>query len=172
MSKLRSLNTSIWGDVWFENLSKDEKLLFLYLILNDKTNMLGAYEISLKKISFETSISIEVIKNGIAFFEKENKILYKNNRIILLNYLKHQNYNNNMKISAIDVYNGLPKELKINGYDSLERNSKGFLTLYQGFETLSKGLGMVTKPLETIRQPFERVSKVEVEYEVEVETMK
>lgn len=138
MSKLRSINTSIWNDTWFEELDPEQKLLFIYLITNDKTNMLGVYEISIRKISFETSISKQKIEKSFEFFEKSGKIKYAYSRVILLNFLKHQNYNNNMKISAVRCYNELPKELKTLKSGILEESK-------QGFETLCNGFGMVRK---------------------------
>ena len=53
MSKLRSVNTAFWSDPWVEDLTPSEKLLYIYFITNEKTNMLGIYELSIKKISFE-----------------------------------------------------------------------------------------------------------------------
>ena len=148
MSKLRSINTCIWTDVWFETLNTESKLLFIYLVTNEKTNMLGVYEISKKKISFETGISESQINKYFIQFEKNGKIRYQNNRVILINYLKHQNYNLNMMKSAIDSYNDLPNELKIPNIEKITRDLKGF-------ETLCNGFGMVRK--------------VEVEYKEEVE---
>ena len=146
MSKLRSINTIIWSDTWFETLPVGQKLLFIYLITNEKTNMLGVYEVSTRKISFETGIKESDIEKYLLDFEKSNKIKYKDNRIIMLNFLKHQNYNTNMMKSAIDLYNNLPISLKIDNIDKIERDTKGF-------ETLCKGFGMVRK----------------IEYELEVE---
>jgi hypothetical protein len=156
MGKLRSINTSIWCDTWFEDLEIDEKLLFLFLITNERTNMLGVYEISLKKMSFETGISKLRIDKIVEKFKSEGKILYKCNRIILLKFLKHQNYNFNMKKSAIDCYNDLPLELKSLGSDDLTRDEKGF-------ESLCKGFGMVRKV--EVETEYELESKLEVEDE-------
>jgi hypothetical protein len=138
MSKLRSINTIIWSDTWFETLPIGQKLLFIYLITNEKTNMLGVYEVSTRKISFETGIKETDIEKYLIDFEKLNKIKYRDNRIVMLNFLKHQNYNFNMMKSAIDLYNDLPMSLKIENIDKIERNK-------EGFETLCKGFGMVRK---------------------------
>jgi len=145
------MSTGIWSDTWFENLTSSDKLLFIYLITNDLNNMLGIYEISLKKISFETGLNMESIRKGLEVFERVNKVEYRENYIILKNFLKYQKYNENMKKSAIDVYNNLPDTLKFNGLEFIEeRNAKGF-------ETLTKGFRMVRKV------------EVEVEDEIEVE---
>jgi hypothetical protein len=121
MSKLRSINTIIWSDTWFETLSVGQKLLFIYLITNEKTNMLGVYEVSTRKISFETGLKETEIEKYLLDFEKSNKIKYKEHRVIMLNFLKHQNYNFNMMKSAIDIYNDLPSSLKIENINKIER---------------------------------------------------
>lgn len=139
MSKLRSINTAFWSDTWIEELDPNYKLLFIYLVTNDKTNMLGIYESSVRKIAFETGLSVDVVNNGLKAFERIKKVKYINNYIILVNYMKHQNYNTNMKKSAIDIYNNLPKEL---------RNSKLNVSKsdpLKGFESLLNHYGMVRK---------------------------
>ena len=149
MSKLRSVSTKIWSDTWFEELSASHKLLFIYLITNEKTNMLGIYEASVKKIAFETGLKKDDVEKGLKYFEKSGRVNYNHNHIILVKFLKHQNFNTNMKKSAIDVYNDLPKELK---HSELRLDKSNPL---KAFETLSNHLGMV--------------SKIEVEYEYEYE---
>jgi hypothetical protein len=150
MSKLRSVSTAFWSDPFIEELNSDEKLLYLYLITNDKTNMLGIYEISMSRISFDTGIKKETVLNALKRFESLSKVKLVSNYIILCNFMKHQNFNTNMMKSAIDVYNGLPQVLKIQGITVSKENPS------EGFESLSNGLGMVRK--------------VEVEYEVELES--
>jgi hypothetical protein len=139
MSKLRSLSTSFWTDTWIETLKPPEKLLYIYLITNDKTNMLGVYEISIRKISFDTGITEETIAKALKGFETIGKVKYLFNHIILMNYIKHQNFNGNMKKSAIDTYNNLPNELRIKDIDAItDRNEKGFETLCKAFGILRK----------------------------------
>ncbi len=150
MSKLRSVSTAFWSDPFIEDLTPVQKLLFLYLITNEKTNMLGIYENSIKKISFETGIKKDDVLNALKAFESVGKVKYINNYIILVNYMKHQNYNPNMKKSAIDIYNNLPNDLKASDIIIDKSNPS------EGFESLLKCLGMVRK--------------IEVEYEVEEES--
>ena len=111
--------------------------------------MLGIYEASIRKISFETGISSEMVSKALKGFESINKVKRINDFIILVNFMKHQNYNTNMKKSAIDTYNTLPKELKDSSI-SVDKDNP-----LKGFETLLNHYGMVRK--------------IEVEYEVEVE---
>lgn len=150
MSKLRSVSTAFWSDPFIEDLTPSEKLLFLYFITNDKTNMLGIYEVSIKKISYDTGLNKDVIEKALKEFERLSKVKYIKNHIVLVNFMKHQNYNTNMKKSAIDIYNDLPKELKNNELTISKDNP------LKGFESLLNHYGMV--------------SKEEVEYEDEEET--
>ncbi len=113
--------------------------------------MLGIYESSIKKISFETGIPSNTITDALKKFEFNGKVKYSNNYVILVNFMKHQNFNPNMMKSAIDVYNNLPNELKDN---SINVDKSDYL---KGFETLLKHFGMVSK------------YEVEEEYEVEDE---
>ena len=149
MSKLRSVSTAFWSDPFVEELTPTEKLLFLYLVTNEKTNMLGIYEASISKMSFETGIDKKTLSKALERFETVGKVKYINNFVFLTNYIKHQNFNPNMKKSAIDVFNNLPKGLVDNDLEISKINPS------EGFERLSKALGMVRK--------------VEVEKEVEVE---
>lgn len=157
MSKLRSVSTAFWSDPFIEDLTPTQKLLFLYLITNEKTNMLGIYESSIKKISFETGIKKDDVVNGLKAFETLNKVKYENNYVILVNYIKHQNFNTNMKKSAIDVYNNLPKEL----IDSSIVVSKD--NPLEGFETLLNHFGMVRK----VEVEAKDESKLEIEVKEE-----
>src|SRR5699024_12105962 len=104
MSKLRMINTSFWSDPWVEELSPQEKLLYIYLFTNEKVNMLGVYEVSKKKISYETGLSLEMVSKGLEAFETIKKVFYKENYIILFNFIKNKKLNNKMIIYSIYVF--------------------------------------------------------------------
>lgn len=152
MSKLRSVSTAFWSDPFIEGLTPQEKLLFLYLITNEKTNMIGIYETSIKKMAFETGLDIETISNALKSFESLNKLKYINNHIILLKFIKHQNFNANMKISAIRIFNNLPNYLKMKELILDETKPS------ESFEILSNHYQMVRKV------------EYELEYELEIES--
>lgn len=159
MSKLRSLSTSFWSDPFIEDLTAAEKLLFIYLITNEKTNMLGIYEVSIKKISFETGIDKTTVENALKRFESLNKVKYIDNHIILVNFLKHQNFNTNMKKSAIDCYLNLPQRIKIQGLEIDKNNT------LKAFETLCKAFGMVPKIEVELEDEEEKENEEETEEE-------
>ena len=112
--------------------------------------MLGIYEASIRKITFDTGLTRDEVSKTLSSFKKLGKVKYVNNYVVLVNFLKHQNFNTNMKKSAIDVYNNLPNDLKDSELNISKDNA------LEGFETLLNHYGMV--------------SKIEVEDETEDET--
>ena len=150
--KLRSVNTRFWDDPFITELNPSEKLLFLYLLTNPMTNIIGIYEVTLKRICFDTGLTKETISKGLERFETLSKAFYSESFIILPNFLKNQKLNANMKVAAIKEFSALPEWLKDR---ILSNGSKG---LGNGYQTILNGLAM-------IRQ-------VEGEVEVEIENAK
>ncbi len=137
MSKLRSVNTKFWDDPFVVELNPTEKLLFLYLITNSLTTILGIYEISIRKISFDTGISQEMVRKGLERFGTSRKAFFEGNYIILPNWPKNQNLNTNMKKAVENEFDTLPIWLK---EKILGNHSKGlgngYLTIRNGLQTL------------------------------------
>jgi hypothetical protein len=128
--KLRSVNTKFWDDPFIEELSPSEKLLFLYLLTNPLANLLGIYEITIKRICYDTGLNKETVSNGLKRFGTVRKAFYYENYIILPNWLKNQNLNKNMKIAVTREFMLLPTYLKdsilTNGSEGLSNDSEGF----------------------------------------------
>jgi hypothetical protein len=62
MSKVRYVNTRFWSDDFIVNLDYTERYLFLYFLTNEHTNLLGIYELPLKRMSQETGIEMDMLK--------------------------------------------------------------------------------------------------------------
>ena len=133
--KRRSIQTKIWSDPWVESLNPKQKLLWIYLLTNSHTNLLGVYEISIKRICFETELKKEAVKNAFEGFESVKKAYYKNNHVIIPNFIPNQEMNNNMWKAAIAKFNELPKSIK-NIYK--EKALKGFERLKNICEAFEK----------------------------------
>src|SRR5574343_1073850 len=133
MDLRRSINTRIWMDSWFEEQKPTYKLLWIYLLTNQATNMLGIYEISERKISNETGLDKETVIKALKGFETDKRAIYRNGYIIIWNWMKNQSMNPNMVKSAAREYNSLSNELiiilKENGIESFESLSKGLVIL-------------------------------------------
>lgn len=127
MGKLRSINTRFWSDHYVMNLDPIEKLLFIYLLSNEKTNMLGVYELHPKHISVETGIEWQTVQKLFTRFEEDEKIAYREGHVIIFNWMKHQKYNDNMRKSALNDLAGLPKSLmRKDVMRSIVTHCKGF----------------------------------------------
>ena len=61
MPKYQPVFSQIWKDNAFQELSKDGKLLFLYLITNESINNSGIYQMTIKTISQETGIPSKTV---------------------------------------------------------------------------------------------------------------
>lgn len=123
--KLRSVNTHFWDDSYIVNLDPIEKLLFLYFLTNPLTNLTGIYELSLRRIAFDTGIDKDMIQKIISRFEENNKLYYKDGFIIIVNFIKNQRINPKMQININTILDKLPENIQqfidslSIGYDSL-----------------------------------------------------
>lgn len=86
----RTVNTDIWRDPWFLDLSPASKCLFMYLFTNQSVSACGAMEISVSQIAFETKMPAKKVEAELIGFG--NKILWlpESNIIVVRNFYKHQ----------------------------------------------------------------------------------
>ena len=134
MDLRRSVNTRVWNDDWFETLEPNFKLLWLYLLTNTHTNMLGIYEVTLRRISFETGLNEEIVRKGFESLQKALKAFIILEKFVFLpNWIKNQGMNDNMVKATHTLYEALPKEVKD-------------IVLENGF----KGLPSLSKPLKAV----------------------
>jgi len=54
--KHRQLNTKLWQQRWFQDLSHRARYLYLYLLTNPHCNLSGVYEIMDRQIEFDTGL--------------------------------------------------------------------------------------------------------------------
>jgi len=93
MAKSRMINTTFWSDSFIQNLNIADKLLFLYLLTNEHTDICGIYEISIKTMAFESGLPIDTLRKSIDRLSKVNKINFVDNWIFIKNFQKHQQCN-------------------------------------------------------------------------------
>jgi hypothetical protein len=105
----RKFDTGTWVDPWFEDLSRDAKLGFIYLWTNDSCNQAGFYEISNKRIKFELGYGIDTI-----YSEINTRIEWDdtNKTVWVKNFFKNQCQNSKFAFSALNCLRNKPDRLK------------------------------------------------------------
>ncbi len=147
MAKLRSVNTAIWVDKFITNSDPTEKLLFLYLLINPFTRLSGCYEITVRQIAFDTGIDSEMVLKIFGRFQTKKKLIYRDEWVVLPNFLKNQNLNDNMKKCVVAELADAPAWV-----------TNTIATIIESSETLRKAF-----------ESFQILRKVEVESEDEAE---
>ena len=92
MSKKRYISDSFWTDSWVEDLDPIEKLLYLYILTNPLVSICWFYEISMRKIAYDTWIDKDMISKIFKRFEEKWKVYYNDNIICIVNFVKNQNF--------------------------------------------------------------------------------
>lgn len=92
MAKNRMVSTAFWSDNYVANLDPVEKLLFLYLLTNERSTLAGIYELPIKIMAVETGIDVFMVEKILGRFEDEEKIKYHDGWVAVKNFLKHHEH--------------------------------------------------------------------------------
>jgi hypothetical protein len=112
MSKNRYINTKFWDDDYIAELEPLSKLVFIYLLTNANTNIAGVYEITIKRIAYDTGIDREYVKEIISQLKQDGKIDREGDYVALSNFFKHQDYKGKRLEGAKQIINSLPEAVK------------------------------------------------------------
>lgn len=123
MAKSRLINTSFWSDGYIQDLTPDEKLIFLYLLTNERTEICGAYEISKKTISFGTGLSKDTVSKTIDRLCSNNKINYVEGWVWIKNFTKHQQKNPKVEMGIQRSQDCIPEAISNRLYIDYDRGS-------------------------------------------------
>jgi hypothetical protein len=93
MAIFRKVHTSFWEDSKIiDDMDIQERFLWLYLLTNPATNQIGCYEITYRKIIFETGLDKSTIEKLLLKFENNFKIIeynIDNKEIFIRNWYKY-----------------------------------------------------------------------------------
>ena len=91
MADFRTVKCAMWReDEWFQSLTPDERLLFIYLFTNPSASVAGIYKLPLRTISFESGLALDRCKAIIARFTKDNKAYYEDGVVWVRRMREHQ----------------------------------------------------------------------------------
>lgn len=101
MAEYRTIRVSFWNDPFIEDLSPQDKLLYIYLFTCPHVNNLGLIEVSQKKIAFETGLAAGDIKDALMRMAEAGKVIVDGQAIWLANFIKHQSTTSPKLIQSI-----------------------------------------------------------------------
>lgn len=85
MSKYNPVYNVIWSSNRFSNLEFKSKLVFLYLLTNEKVSQTGIYNIALRHIECDTGLSSEDVANCVSELEQSDLIKYwRNDNLVFI----------------------------------------------------------------------------------------
>lgn len=76
MADVRSLHTKFWTRTHVRQWTRDQKLFYLFLLLNARSRQCAITEISVYTMSCESGFSESEVKSLLTFFEKRGRIKY------------------------------------------------------------------------------------------------
>jgi len=108
------IDSGMWEDPFFFDLTKDQRYLWMYILTCPKSNIAGIYEIGkLEQIAFATKLNIFEIEEHLKFFEKEKKAKYSNYWIGIRNFIKHQRQSHTIMKGIQTLLDDSPEDLLI-----------------------------------------------------------
>jgi len=84
---------------------------YQYLLLCERNNLSGVYENPVEVMSFESKFSIKDVREFLGKFEKDKKLMFVDDYVILFNFLKNQSYNRNIMIAILNSFLDLPDNI-------------------------------------------------------------
>lgn len=149
MAKQRYIKTSFWDDPFIQGLSIKDKYFFIYLLTNPLTNLCGIYEITMKRICYDTGLSETDCIQAVDRLSQAGKLAFLDNWMVIFNFIKNQAINPSITAGIIRELNLIPLDIrkKLNLQDEIDSLSQAVDRLYTGrYTLLNLTIPNLTKP--------------------------
>jgi hypothetical protein len=159
--KTRIVHTRIWEDEFFIALSQEAKLLFLYLITNQRINLVGCYQVADRILCFDIGLSPDGLSK--AKTELGNKVKFAGNWVYIPNAAKLGGYSGKRnEIAFIREFSNIPQSvIDYLGLDTVSINPD---TLSPNLDTpINHKSEIINNKSEIINQKQDTVSPEVVE---------
>jgi len=90
--KSRAIQTRFWDDENVSEFSSNSKYLYIYLLTCQYINVSGVFQLSIKKIKFETGLTDKQFEKSQQELSKCEKVLFYNGWVYVVNSEKNNNY--------------------------------------------------------------------------------
>jgi hypothetical protein len=111
MSSQRPIKDEMWSDSWFYDLDPSEKLVWVFLLTNERQNVAGVYKANTRWICSNTGFDKQVIESVLSRFEATGKIARTNEWIVLLNHYKHQSTSPKIEEGIARILKEVPEDV-------------------------------------------------------------
>lgn len=120
--KYRQIKTNFWEDNYILDLTRDEKLLFLYLFTNPKVNMTGIYELPDRTICYTLGLTLGELAEFKTKFEKDKKYYFHKGWVFISRFTSHNIYSSAKPViySFIADFNIIPDEVRHYFFNTLK----------------------------------------------------
>jgi len=108
----RMVDCGTWDDPWFESLEPQGKLFFLYLLTNPRSTSCGAFEITPRKMAFETGIPQAQIEGWLASWAPRVQWWPEHQIVFLKNFYKRQTNSEKVRVNAARLVAVMPAEVR------------------------------------------------------------
>lgn len=90
MATYRTIRMAFWNSPAIENMTPEQKLLYLYLFTSPHTNNLGVLSVTIRKIAFETGMEEEAVRECLGHLEFHERIVMEDGDIWVCGFIRHQ----------------------------------------------------------------------------------
>lgn len=142
MSKQRIVKDEIWNDDWFYQLPHSHKLVWLFLLTNDRNNVAGLYKLNYEWASKMLGVKKDTFDSILEDFEGSSKVVLVKGYIQLVNSFKHQSRSPKITAGIKRILADVPKEVleTLYGIDTLPIGYRTLLNLTLLNLTLPNGV--------------------------------
>ena len=109
MSKKRYVRDEIWNDEWFFDLQPEQKLVWFFLLTNERCNIAGVYKLNSQWASGVIGMEQRDFEGVLKSFSDAKKILLVDQWIIVINFIKHQVDNPSVKQGIGRIMKDVPQ---------------------------------------------------------------
>ena len=104
MANFRAVHTKLWTDREVEPLSKEAKLLFLYLLTNPHRSSSGLYPITRNRAAQDCSMTVEEVDSAFEELAGAGLTLYddETSTVLVLNAVKYLQRTKPMRTSVVN----------------------------------------------------------------------
>lgn len=110
--KTRIVYTKIWEDEYFFSLDDKEQLAFLFLLTNDKINLIGIYELNDMNLVMWLRTTNDKIQQIKTKFQSSGKFAFYRGWVKVINYDKYNSFGGNLnQVAKEREYKAVPQEV-------------------------------------------------------------